>query len=59
MATPDFVTFRDLHELLEKQSDRIGRLEKVVVAVLVAVASPKLGGPDLSQVVAAAVAHFA
>lgn len=55
MATPDFVTFRDLHELLEKQSDRIGRLEKVVVGVLVAVASPKLGGPDVSHVIGAIV----
>lgn len=56
---PDGPTFRDLYELqeklqakVEKTADRLSRVEKAVLVLMVVVASPKLGGPDAGKLVA-------
>lgn len=46
-------TFRDLYEVQSKLDTRMGRVEKGLILVAVAVVSPKLGGPSASQLVAA------
>lgn len=50
---PEHVTFAYLHDQLSKIHGRIGRLEKVVIALVVVTASPKFGGPSAHEVVTA------
>lgn len=45
-------TFKDLYEVQSKIDTRMGRLEKGMIVLAVLVASPKLGGPSASQLVA-------
>lgn len=45
-------TFKDLYEVQSKIDTRVGRIEKVVIVLCVAVASPKLNGPSVSELVA-------
>lgn len=54
---PDFVTNKELQEKLDKIQERIGRLERYLIVVACAVASPKLGGPDPTAL-ANAVIHL-
>lgn len=50
---PDTVTPRELYQAIATVTDRINRLEKVVIALAVIVASPKLGGPQISDITGA------
>lgn len=45
------VTVEDPHITVREFERRMGRVEKGLIALVVAVASPKLGGPDPSQLV--------
>jgi len=45
-------TFKDLYEVQSKIDSRVGRLEKIVILLAVAVVSPKVGGPSASEFVA-------
>lgn len=51
---PERVTMSYLHEQLGRVTDRIGRLEKVVTALVVAVALPKFGGPSPAELITSA-----
>lgn len=51
---PERVTMAYLHERLADVKDRIGRLEKVVTALVVAVALPKFGGPSPAELITSA-----
>lgn len=53
--SPDFVTWKDLTERLERFDNRLGRIEKIVYVLCAAVAVPKLGGPDPSSLVATVI----
>lgn len=68
-AEVDAVTPRELYAHLGTVTDkiehvedtlgkRITRIERVLIAVVVAVGSPKLGGPSVSDVVAAISNHI-
>lgn len=57
--SPDFVTWKELSEWREKLDARIGRLEKLGLLIVAAVISPKLGGPDPSQLAGALIGAFA
>lgn len=52
------VTFPYLHEQLGKVVDRVSRLERIVVVLVIAVASPKLGGPTIPDVASGFVRFF-
>jgi hypothetical protein len=61
---PQSPSFRDLYEQtqvfdakLEKVNDRLSRMEKGFIFLTVVIASPKLGGPDASSLVTAAIEH--
>jgi hypothetical protein len=61
---PQSPSFRDLYEQtvnfdtkLEKVNDRLSRMEKGFIILTVVIASPKLGGPDASTFVTAAIDH--
>jgi hypothetical protein len=64
--TPDGTpTFRDLYESqektdakIEKVADRLSRMEKGMIVLTLLVLSPKLGGPDATHLVQAAVQVF-
>jgi hypothetical protein len=54
--------FRDLYELqekitakIEKNTDRLSRMEKGFIALTLLVASPKIGGPDAAKLIATAM----
>lgn len=56
--------FRDLFELYEKMiakqdkiTDRLGRVEKAVIVLVVLAASPKIGGPDAAKLVADVIGY--
>lgn len=52
---PDAVTTRELHQHISEIVGRISRLEKFMILIAAAVASPKIGGPDPTKVVAATI----
>lgn len=56
--SPEYATVRELYEQVEKVDARMGRLEKVVIALVVAVASPKVGGPDPAALISSVVHLF-
>ena len=46
----------DAHQLHTLEDERrFGRIDKLLVGIAVAVASPKIGGPDVANVVADAI----
>lgn len=47
------VTWRDFYTELEKVSGRVGRVEKLLLVLIVMVASPKVGGPSAPQLISA------
>lgn len=64
MPASDRPSFKELYEAQTKQmaeiEKRLGRLEKGFILLLVMSASPKLGGPDASKVIAETIrAYFA
>lgn len=52
-------TFAYLHERLDKITARIGRLEVLMGCLIVAVGSPKIGGPTPSDLVSVVIHHVA
>ncbi len=55
----DNPTFKDLFEVqskmqekLDKNTDRLSRMEKGFIALTIMVASPKVGGPDAAKLIA-------
>lgn len=52
---PDHVTIRELYKMLTPVHSRLRRLEYTVVGLMVATASPKLGGPAASDVVSGCI----
>lgn len=57
--SPDYVTNKELQERLDKIQDRIGKLEKYLIVLACAIASPKLGGPDPASIVGAVIKFVA
>jgi hypothetical protein len=63
---PQSPSFRDLYEQtvnfdakIEKVNERLSRMEKGFIILTVVIASPKLGGPDASSLVTAAIHKIA
>lgn len=62
---PDGPTFRDLYEIqtkidakLDKNTDRLSRLEKGFLVLLLLMGVQKAGGPDPAKLVALATGFF-
>lgn len=49
----DTPTFKDFYSELGQVRTRVSRVEKIVVALVVVTASPKLGGPSAPDLVTA------
>lgn len=55
---PEFVTWKEMFDRLEKFEIRMGRLEKIVYVLAAAVLSPKFNGPDPSHLVGTIIGLF-
>lgn len=48
-----WVSWRDFYTELEKVGNRVGRVEKLLLVLIVMTCSPKLGGPSAPQILTA------
>jgi hypothetical protein len=51
-------TDRDVQDRLDKLVDRVTKLERYMIVLACAVASPKIGGPDPAALVGAVIKVF-